>query len=103
MTALPEAKLAREAELCYATIGLVTDYDVWKEGEEVSISQVIENLNANVENSKKLLKLVISKIDIKKFEQCKCQQALKYAIFTRKDKIKPQTLKKLKLIIGKYV
>jgi len=103
MTALPEAKLAREAEICYATIGLVTDYDVWKEGEEVTISKVIENLNANVENVKKLLSKVIPSIDLSSPRKCACASALKYAIFTRKDKMNKNTLKKLKLLIGKYV
>jgi len=103
MTALPEAKLAREAEICYATIGLVTDYDVWKEGEEVTISKVIENLNANVENVKKLLSKVIPSIDLSSPRKCACASALKYAIFTRKDKMNKSTLKKLKLLIGKYV
>jgi len=103
MTALPEAKLAREAEICYATIALVTDYDVWKEGEEVTISKVVENLNANVENVKKLLSKVIPSIDLSSPRKCACATALKYAIFTRKDKMNKNTLKKLKLLIGKYV
>ena len=103
MTALPEAKLAREAEICYATIALVTDYDVWKEGEEVTISKVVENLNANVENVKKLLSKVIPSIDLSSPRKCACASALKYAIFTRKDKMNKNTLKKLKLLIGKYV
>ncbi len=102
MTALPEAKLAREAEMCYATIGLVTDYDVWKEGQEVTIAEVVENLRANVENSKKLLKLVISRIDTEMPRKCECKDALKYAIFTQKDKIPDKTLKKVKLLVKKY-
>ncbi len=103
MTALPEAKLAREAEICYATIGLVTDYDVWKEGEEVTIAKVLDNLNANIENVKKLLAKVIPAIDLSALRKCACASALKYAIFTRKDKMNKTTLKKLKLLIGKYV
>lgn len=102
MTALPEAKLAREAEICYATVGLVTDYDVWKEGEEVSVDKIVENLNANVENSKRLIKLLIPKLAPEK-RNCCCKDALKYAIFTRKDKINKLTYKKLKLFIGKYI
>jgi 5'-methylthioadenosine phosphorylase len=102
MTALPEAKLAREAEMCYATIALVTDYDVWKEGEEVTVSKVIENLNANVENSKKLIVEVISKLNVEE-RKCRCNEALKYAIFTKKDVMKKSTLKKLDLLIGKYI
>jgi len=102
MTAIPEAKLAREAEICYATIGIVTDYDVWKEGNEVTIEEVAKNLNLNVENSKKLLKLVIKNLDITK-RNCSCKDALKYAIFTKKEKINKKTYQKLKLLIGKYI
>ena len=103
MTALPEAKLAREAEMCYATIALVTDYDVWKEGEEVTAEKVVENLNANVDNVKKLLKKVIPLIDISNKRDCPCSTAVKYAVFTQKDKLNKTTLKKLDLLIGKYV
>lgn len=102
MTALPEAKLAREAEMCYATIALVTDYDVWKEGEEVSATKVIEHLNANVENSKKIIKKVVSRLDVDK-TNCRCNEALKHAIFTRRDKINKKTLKKLDLLVRKYI
>jgi len=102
MTAIPEAKLAREAEICYATIGIVTDYDVWKEGNEVTADEVLRNLNLNVENSKKLLKLVIKNLDITK-RDCSCKDALKYAIFTQKEKINKKTYQKLKLLIGKYI
>jgi len=102
MTALPEAKLAREAEICYATVGLVTDYDVWKEGEEVTVDKVIENLSANVENSKQLLKTVVPGINLS-IRNCPCSTALKYAVFTQKDKMNKQTLKKLNLIVGKYL
>jgi 5'-methylthioadenosine phosphorylase len=102
MTAIPEAKLAREAEICYATIGIVTDYDVWKEGNEVTADEVLRNLNLNVENSKKLLKLVIKNLDITK-RDCSCKNALKYAIFTQKEKINKKTYQKLKLLIGKYI
>ncbi len=102
MTALPEAKLAREAQMCYATIALVTDYDVWKEGEEVNAKKVVENLNANVENSKRLISLVVSNLDTEE-KKCKCNETLKHAIFTRKDAMNKKTLKKLELLIGKYV
>lgn len=102
MTALPEAKLAREAEICYVTIALVTDYDVWKEGNEVTIQEVLNNLKANSENSKKLLELVIEKLDIEK-RDCACKDALKYAIFTKKEKINKNTYKKLKIFVEKYI
>ncbi|MCX7910329.1 MAG: S-methyl-5'-thioadenosine phosphorylase [Endomicrobia bacterium] len=102
MTAIPEAKLAREAEICYVTIALVTDYDVWKEGYEVTAEEVLANLKANSENSKKLIKLVIQKLDTEK-RDCICKDALKNAIFTKKEKINKTTYQKLKLLVGKYI
>jgi 5'-methylthioadenosine phosphorylase len=102
MTAIPEAKLAREAEMCYVTIGLVTDYDVWKESHEVTIEEVLENMRINTEKCKKLIKLVVKKIDVTQ-RQCFCKDALKYAILTKKENIKKQTYQKLKLLIGKYL
>ncbi len=101
MTNLPEAKLAREAEICYATLGLVTDYDVWKEGEEVSVERVIGNLLANIENVKKLIKAAISRLE--RDRKCECATALAYAIQTRKWAINKRTARKLDLLIGKYL
>ncbi len=102
MTTLPEAKLAKEAEMCYVTIGIVTDYDVWKEGNEVTINEVISNLNANAENSKKLIKTIIKNLDITT-RICECKDTLKNAIFTKKEKINKKTYKNLKLLIEKYI
>lgn len=101
MTNLPEAKLAREAEICYATLGLVTDYDVWKEGEEVSVERVVGNLLANIENVKKLIKAAIPRLERER--KCECASALAYAIQTRKWAINRRTAKKLDLLIGKYL
>ena len=101
MTNLPEAKLAREAEICYATLGLVTDYDVWKEGEEVSVERVVGNLLANIENVKKLIKTAIPRLERER--KCECASALAYAIQTRKWAINRRTAKKLDLLIGKYL
>ncbi|MFQ5867871.1 MAG: S-methyl-5'-thioadenosine phosphorylase [bacterium] len=101
MTNLPEAKLAREAEICYATLGLVTDYDVWKEGEEVSVERVIGNLLANIENVKKLIKAAVSRLERER--KCECASALAYAIQTRKWAINKRTAEKLDLLIGKYL
>jgi len=101
MTNLPEAKLAREAEICYATLGLVTDYDVWKEGEEVSVERVVGNLLANIENVKKLIKDVIPRLERER--KCECASALAYAIQTHKWAINRRTAKKLDLLIGKYL
>jgi len=102
MTALPEAKLAREAEICYITVGLVTDYDVWKEGEEVTAETVIGNLLANVSNSKKLIKLILPRL-LERKRECECSRALQGAIFTSPDKINRKTAEKIKLIVGKYI
>ncbi len=103
MTALPEAKLAREAEICYAIIGLVTDYDVWKEEEEhVSINTVLDNMKANVENVKKLVRTVLPNL-INRERKCECASALKYAVITQKDKIDKHLYRKLQLLISKYI
>lgn len=101
MTALPEAKLAREAEICYVTVGLVTDYDVWKEGEEVSVEKVVDAIKANVTNSKKLIKYALPHL-AKLGGDCPCRSSLKYAIMTAKESINQKTLEKLKPIVGKY-
>ena len=101
MTNLPEAKLAREAEICYATLGLVTDYDVWKEGEEVNVERVIGNLLANIEKVKKLIKAAIPRLERER--NCECASALAYAIQTRKWAINRKTARKLDLLIGKYL
>ncbi|MFH1563638.1 MAG: S-methyl-5'-thioadenosine phosphorylase [Nitrospirota bacterium] len=108
MTNLPEAKLAREAEICYATIALVTDYDVWHEAEEdVTIEMVLNNLMKNVEHAKQMLKTVISQIQDtttrQASRQCVCATALKDGIITSPELI-PHTVKeKLKLLIDEYL
>lgn len=101
MTAIPEAKLAREAEICYCTVGLVTDYDVWKEGEEVSVDSVVETIRANVTNVKRLIKDSILLL-AKRERKCSCRNALKYAIMTKLDNKNRKTQERLKLLIGKY-
>ncbi len=101
MTNIPEAKLAREAEICYATLGLVTDYDVWKEGEEVTVERVVGNLLANIENVKKLIKSAVPRL--KRERKCECASALAYAIQTRQWAINRKTARKLNLLIGKYL
>jgi len=101
MTNIPEAKLAREAEICYATLGLVTDYDVWKEGEEVTVERVVANLLANIENVKKLIKAAIPRL--KRERKCECASALAYAIQTREWAINRKTARRLNLLIGKYL
>ncbi len=89
MTALPEAKLAREAELCYATIACATDYDCWRESEEsVTVEMVISNLNANVTNAQRILRNVAKKIPAdRSTNTCECPSALASAILTDRSKI----------------
>ena len=104
MTNLAEAKLAREAEICYATLACVTDYDCWHmdaSSETVSLEMIIRNLLANVDTSKRILKEAVSKV--KDERMCLCASALKDSIITRPEAIPPATKKKLDLIIGKYV
>jgi len=102
MTALPEAKLAREAEICYATLACVTDYDCWHEScDSVTIEMVIANLLKGVEMAKKILKMVVTQIPKKR--ECPCATALKDAIITSPEHIPAHIKKELALLIGKYV
>jgi len=102
MTALPEAKLAREAEMCYATLACVTDYDCWHESEEsVTIEMVLSNLLRNVATAKRILKRVVANIPEKR--ECSCVTALQNAIITAPDRIPTQVKKDLALLIGKYI
>jgi len=102
MTALPEAKLAREAEICYAVIGCATDYDSWWEpGEPVRVDMILSTLRKNVDTSKKIIKLAIGQIPEKR--NCACARALENAIVTAPERIPPEQKKKLDLIIGKYL
>jgi 5'-methylthioadenosine phosphorylase len=100
MTNLPEAKLAREAEICYAAVALVTDYDVWKEDEEVNVEKVIANLVANTANVKKLLTSVAP--NLARERTCECASALKFAILTDIKVVPPATKKALWPLIGRY-
>lgn len=102
MTALPEAKLAREAEICYATLACITDYDTWHESEEsVTIEMAIANLQRNVDTAKRIIGISATRIPEKR--ECSCATALKDAIITDPAKIPRGTKNDLKLIIGKYV
>ena len=84
MTALPEAKLAREAEMCYAIVAAVTDYDCWHE-EDVEIDMIMEYLTKNAENLKQLIKTVLPKIPTTPATSCRCSTALANAVLTRKE------------------
>lgn len=100
MTALPEAKLAREAEMCYSMIATVTDYDVWHE-EDVNIETVIANVVKNEEAVRNIIKDTIPKISPER--TCVCANALSGAMITAPDKIPVETRRKLNDLIGKYL
>lgn len=103
MTNLVEAKLAREAEICYTTMALVTDYDCWhEEHEDVSVEQVIAYLMKNVENAKKIIAKTVQALSPEK-NGCKCASALRSAIITDKKAISESARKRLDLLIGKYL
>ncbi|HPZ09453.1 MAG TPA: S-methyl-5'-thioadenosine phosphorylase [Candidatus Eremiobacteraeota bacterium] len=102
MTNVVEAKLAREAEICYATVAMVTDYDCWHEGHDsVSVDMVLAALLSNAENAKKIIKNSLPKIS--KERKCSCKDALSTALITARDKMPDVTKKKLDIIIGKYI
>lgn len=99
MTASPEFRLAREAEMCYAAVALVTDYDVWHD-EPVTVEMVIGNLTANTTNVKRLLSAAVA--EIPDSEDCACQSALQHAILTDPKKIPAKRKQELKPLIGRY-
>jgi 5'-methylthioadenosine phosphorylase len=102
MTALPEAKLAREAEICYATLACITDYDTWHETEEsVTINMALANLMLNADTAKKIIGLVAARIPEKR--ECGCAEALENAIITAPEKIPVRIKEDLELLIGKYI
>jgi 5'-methylthioadenosine phosphorylase len=102
MTALPEAKLAREAEICYAIIGCVTDYDSWWErAEPITVDVILSTQHQNIEITKNVIKLAVSRIPERPV--CQCASALETAFVTAPEKIPPEQKKKLKLIISKYI
>ncbi len=100
MTALPEAKLAREAEICYVTIATVTDYDVWKD-EEVDVAMVLENMAKNEEKVRNILRKLIPAIPRER--NCPCKDALKYAITTNPERIGYEVRRKLGIFLDKYI
>ena len=102
MTNLQEAKLAREAEMCYATLALVTDYDCWHPSHDaVSVETVVEYLNKNVRNAQIIMKQAVKHLSSQP-RSCKCDSALKSAIFTAPDLWPAATKAKLAAIIAKY-
>jgi len=102
MTNLTEAKLAREAELCYATIAMITDYDCWHpEHESVTASQIIATLNQNAENAQKVLRMAVREMPSER--SCKCGSALQHALVTDMKLVPGATKKRLAAIIGIYI
>jgi 5'-methylthioadenosine phosphorylase len=102
MTNLTEAKLAREAEMCYATIAMITDYDCWHpQHDAVTVTEIIENLNRNTSNVQRVLHEAIAQLP--EARACKCGAALAHAILTDRKMISAATKKRLALIIGKYI
>ena len=102
MTNLQEAKLAREAEICYATVAMVTDYDCWHpEHDAVTVETVISYLNKNAENACRVVRHTVA--DMPKTRGCKCGSALQYAILTDRSKIPADTRRKLSLLLDKYL
>ena len=102
MTNLQEARLAREAEICYVTAAMVTDYDCWHpHHDSVTVDQVVAVLLKNAENACKMIRAAVAATPAKR--SCHCGVALQHAILTERDKIPPATREKLRLILGKYL
>ncbi len=102
MTALPEAKLAREAEICYATLAVVTDYDCWHPGyESVTTDMILTNLRKGIEIVKRTLRLLLPSIP--KERDCACASALRYAIATDRKYIPKEKRRDLALLTNKYL
>lgn len=102
MTNLQEAKLAREAEVCYTTLALVTDYDCWHPSHDaVTVTEVIENLKKNSENAQKIIRAAVKRLPIDR--SCKCARALQHAILTDLKNVPETTKKKFELLLKKYL
>jgi 5'-methylthioadenosine phosphorylase len=101
MTSATEAKLAREAEMCYATLALVTDYDVWFEAEDVSIEMVLDNMRANVANVKAVIEEALP--GLAALDDCSCHHALEGAILTDPGLIPAAVKERHRLFFGKYL
>ena len=102
MTNLQEAKLAREAEICFATLALVTDYDCWHpEHDDVTVDMIIETLQANAKMAKSIIAELVARLPVRR--ECKCANALSSAIITNADSIPVKTRTDLALLIGRYL
>ena len=102
MTNLQEAKLAREAEICYATLAMVTDYDCWREGhDDVTVEQIVAVLHQNAANAARVVKAAVAAMP--KERSCACASALQYAILTDRSAIPAAAKEKLGLLLGRYI
>jgi 5'-methylthioadenosine phosphorylase len=102
MTNLQEAKLAREAEICYVTIAMVTDYDCWHpDHDAVTVTDIFANLTKNAENAAKVVAAAVRSMPVAR--ECKCGSALAHALITDRNTIPEVTRKKLELLVGKYL
>ena len=104
MTNLPEAKLAREAELCFSTLALVTDYDCWHEDEEdVTVDSVLQTINKNTQRAKDTISELVQRLSKGTKRECGCSTSLQGAIMTSEERVDPDTRKKLDLLVHKYL
>ena len=102
MTALPEAKLAREAEICYTVIACVTDYDCWYEAHEsVSVEMILDTMRRNIDTAREIIRMALGKLPVAR--DCACATALEKAIITAPELIPEVQKRKLDLLIGKYI
>jgi len=104
MTNFTEARLAREAEICYVSLAMITDYDCWHETEEaVSGEAVMEVVRQNVKMSQEVVRQALKRAGALATRTCLCAEALKYALITERSMIPAETLHNLKPIVGKYL
>jgi 5'-methylthioadenosine phosphorylase len=105
MTNLQEAKLAREAEICYATVAMVTDYDCWHpDHDSVTVDQIVAVLHQNAENAAKVVRAAVAALPAaSEGRHCGCASAAKYAILTQREAIPAEAKERLKLLFGKYL
>jgi len=102
MTNLQEAKLAREAEICYSTMALVTDYDCWHpDHDSVTVADIVRNLHKNSENAQKIIRAAVRRLPVER--TCKCGSALEHAILTDLKKAPPEARKRLEVLLRKYL
>ncbi len=102
MTNLQEAKLAREAEICYSTIALITDYDCWHPShDQVTVDMIIANLTQNARNAQQVIAEAAARLPFER--TCECASALKHAIITRPDAVPSEVKRELAPIVGKYI